>query len=130
MNRITKSTLVAALAIAALASATALAQNAGRPNRFLPGGARPAQIQQGDDTATRPARPIPPIIAALDANQDGELDASEIANATAALMTLDANGDGKLTVEELRPARPEGGRGRGRGHGRGPADGSCVEAAE
>jgi hypothetical protein len=44
-----------------------------------------------------------PIIAALDANHDGEIDASEISNAPAALRKLDKNGDGKLTRQELRP---------------------------
>ncbi|HEY6229061.1 MAG TPA: EF-hand domain-containing protein [Verrucomicrobiae bacterium] len=49
-----------------------------------------------------------PIIAALDANHDGEIDANEIANAPAALRKLDKNGDGKLTRDELRPARANG----------------------
>jgi len=51
-----------------------------------------------------------PVIAALDANHDGEIDANEIANAPAALRKLDKNGDGKLTRDELRPARAEGGK--------------------
>jgi hypothetical protein len=51
-----------------------------------------------------------PIIAALDANHDGEIDASEINNAPAALRKLDKNGDGKLTRDELRPTRQEGGK--------------------
>ena len=45
-------------------------------------------------------------MAALDVNHDGVIDASEIANAVAALKTLDKNQDGKLTQDELRPARP------------------------
>ena len=49
-----------------------------------------------------------PLMAALDANKDGELDAAELANATAALKKLDKNSDGKLTAEELRPMRPGG----------------------
>jgi hypothetical protein len=53
-------------------------------------------------------RPGNPLIAALDANSDGTLDATEISNAPAALRKLDKNGDGKLTREELRPARPDG----------------------
>jgi hypothetical protein len=54
-------------------------------------------------------RPPPPIIAVLDANHDGVIDADEIANAPAALKKLDKNGDGKLTQDELRPPRrPEG----------------------
>jgi hypothetical protein len=61
-------------------------------------------------------------MAVLDANRDGVLDETEIANASKALLTLDKNGDGKLTQEELRPPRPEGADGpRGpRGEGRPP----------
>lgn len=53
-------------------------------------------------------RPPPPIIAALDANHDGAIDAGEIANAVTVLKSLDTNGDGRLTPEELRPPHPEG----------------------
>ncbi len=60
-----------------------------------------------------PRRFVSPIFVVLDANQDGQLDASEIANAAQALLTLDTDGDGQLTAEELRPARPEGGPGPG-----------------
>jgi hypothetical protein len=55
-----------------------------------------------------------PVIAALDANHDGEIDASEINNAPAALRKLDKNGDGKLTRDELRPANRNGGGGGGK----------------
>ena len=54
--------------------------------------------------------PLPPLVAVLDANHDGVIDAGEIADASAALKSLDKNGDGKLTVEELRPAPVGGGR--------------------
>src|SRR5438045_1563676 len=68
--------------------------------------------------------PPPPIIAALDANHDGVIDAGEIANASNALKTLDKNGDGKLTMDELRPPRPEGGHpGGGPDHPPGPPSG-------
>jgi hypothetical protein len=50
--------------------------------------------------------PQPAILKALDANGDGVIDASEIANAPAALKTLDKNGDGKLTPDEFIGARP------------------------
>jgi len=53
--------------------------------------------------------PISPVMAALDTNHDGILEADEIANASASLKTLDKNGDGQLTRDELRPPRPEGG---------------------
>lgn len=72
-------------------------------------------------------RPPMPVLEALDVNHDGVIDATEIANAVAALKTLDKNGDGQLTREELMPARPEGfagrGDGRGPGEGRGPGRG-------
>ena len=54
-----------------------------------------------------------PVIAALDANHDGEIDATEINNAPAALRKLDKNGDGKLTRDELRPANRNGNGGGG-----------------
>ena len=56
-------------------------------------------------------RPMSPVIAALDANKDGEIDATEMANVAAALKTLDKNGDGKLSGDEIRP--PRGDRGPG-----------------
>ena len=64
-----------------------------------------------------PRPPLPLIIKALDANGDGVIDATEIANAPAALKSLDKNGDGKLTPDEYigpRPQRP-GGPGRNGG---------------
>ncbi len=67
--------------------------------------------------------PAPAIVAALDANHDGVIDATEIANASAALKSLDKNGDGKLTPDEFMGPRPPhpGGPGTGpRGAGRGP----------
>ncbi|MEI6084802.1 MAG: EF-hand domain-containing protein [Verrucomicrobiota bacterium] len=78
------------LATLGLTAVTALAQGQRRPD-----GDRP------------PHHPPPPIIATLDANHDGVIDADEIANAPAALKTLDKNGDGQLTPDELRPPRPE-----------------------
>lgn len=50
-----------------------------------------------------------PLMEVLDANHDGVIDATEIANASAALKALDKNGDGQLTPDELRPPRPAGG---------------------
>lgn len=55
---------------------------------------------------------IPPIIAALDLNKDGIIDAEEIAKASESLKKLDKNGDGKLTEDEFRP-KPPGGPGGG-----------------
>jgi len=44
-----------------------------------------------------------PVLAALDADHDGEISAGEIQNATAALKTLDQNLDGRLTPDEVLP---------------------------
>jgi hypothetical protein len=41
------------------------------------------------------------VLAALDADHDGEISASEIANSAAALRRLDRNGDGQLTKDEV-----------------------------
>lgn len=76
---------------------------------------------QDQSTGRPPGRPAPPIMTALDANQDGVVDASEIANAANALLTLDQNGDGQLTQDEIRPAGAPAGRGHGGKRGPRPA---------
>jgi len=53
-----------------------------------------------------PRPPLPAIVKALDANGDGVIDATEIANAPAALKSLDKNGDGQLTPNEYIGPRP------------------------
>ena len=53
-------------------------------------------------------RPPPsPVLGVLDADHDGVISASEIANASTALKTLDKDGDGQLSSDELRPSRSE-----------------------
>lgn len=106
-----RTAIIAALAIAG--SAFSLAAQDGGQN---PNGQRPPGGPGGP--GGRQMQP-PPLIAALDANHDGVIDANEIDNASAALRTLDKNGDGKLTMEELRPARPQGGGPDGQGRGQG-----------
>lgn len=65
--------------------------------------ARPARpARDGGDRA----RPVDPVMLALDANGDGALSATEINNASASLVALDANKDGKLTEDEFRPLPP------------------------
>jgi hypothetical protein len=118
------------LAPAAVTSAQDADQPQPRPER------RPRFEQRDDDGPGRPARPRegrpgdrvdrpraqrhegqgpdaqrprPTLIAALDVNNDGEIDEKEIANATKALKKLDKNKDGKLTMEDQRPAQPQGG---------------------
>ncbi|HAB17061.1 MAG TPA: EF-hand domain-containing protein [Verrucomicrobiota bacterium] len=99
MKRISKSLIAAAVVVAAI---SLVAQDASSPGEGAP------------------RRPGSPLVAALDSNQDGVIDATEIANAPKALLTLDKNGDGQLTADELRPARGPGGQGPGGPGHRGP----------
>jgi hypothetical protein len=93
-----KTTMKTMLTLLAL-GASALIVNAqdagGPPPEGGPGGGGPRH------------RPPPlPLVTALDANHDHVIDAGEIANASAALLTLDKNGDGKLTPDEYLPPLP------------------------
>ncbi len=45
-----------------------------------------------------------PVLAALDADHDGEISSLEIDRAASALKTLDRNHDGYLTADELIPS--------------------------
>src|SRR2546422_6497108 len=60
--------------------------------------------QTGSTQRPKPATPL--VVATLDANHDGVIDAVEIKNAVTALKSLDKNADGRLTREELRRSRP------------------------
>ena len=88
----------------------------GRPaNAPTPAADRP----QRPDHADHP-RPVFPLMLALDADANGELSNSEIANATTSLTALDLDADGRLTAEEFRPLPPEGAQdGSGRPVGKG-----------
>jgi Ca2+-binding EF-hand superfamily protein len=79
---------------------------AGQQSLMAGNGLRGRGARMAGATGAEPTTlPEPPLMAALDANHDGVIDATEIANAPAALVTLDKNGDGKLTPDELRPIR-------------------------
>jgi hypothetical protein len=111
-----KKTLILTTLALGLGALTTIAQDAPPQRPGGPGFGGPRGGPGGDFQ-----RPNLPVLAALDANKDGVIDANEINNAAAALRTLDKNGDGQLTREELMPPRPEGfgGPGEGRGPGRG-----------
>ncbi len=111
-NSLLTLTLLCALNVAALAQDNA-------PTPPPPGGHRPPPGggPGGPGGPGRPRRPGSPVVAALDANHDGIIDAAEIANAPAALKALDKNNDGQLTADELHPPRPDGA----------PADGQPPE---
>ena len=103
---------IAALALVVLGTTSLMANaqdnnNDGPP----PGGPGPGEEGPGGGPGGhggRHHRPPPlPIVTALDANHDGTIDASEIANASAALLTLDKNGDGILTTNEYMPPLPK-----------------------
>ena len=69
-----------------------------------------------------------PIMKVLDTDHDGTLSASEIANASKALVQLDKNGDGIISADEMRPdpsAMPGGFAGTGPGPG-GPLNGQMM----
>ncbi|MES2573097.1 MAG: EF-hand domain-containing protein [Verrucomicrobiota bacterium] len=103
--KITHQILLSTVALCALASSL----HAQEPRR------------EGPPPGGADRRPAPPLMAALDANKDGEIDAAELANASAALKALDKNGDGKLSGEEIRPPRGPGGP-EPRGERRGPEE--------
>ena len=91
-------------------------------DEYLP--AKPANAP-----ANAPTPPTPLIVKALDANGDGTIDATEIANASAALATLDKNSDGQLTRDEFmgkRPGRPPQGGNGGNEAGGPPEDGGQM----
>ena len=73
------------------------------PDEYMP--PRPDGAPAGSSSPGH-QRPIPLIVRALDANHDGIIDAKEIANAPAALLTLDKNHDGQLTRDEYMDPRP------------------------
>jgi hypothetical protein len=83
--------------IAVSLSAIAFAQDVGGDRRPNGGPGAPGPERQ---------RPVPPIVAALDVNKDGIIDATEIANAPQALRSLDKNNDGVLTPDEIGGPRP------------------------
>ena len=100
-----KQHIILALSISALTSVLCAQQ--GKP----PGGGQGGP--GGGPGGPGGGRPVPPIIAALDLNKDGTIDAEEIAKAPESLLKLDKNGDGKLTEDEYRPKPPEGPGGPG-----------------
>ena len=53
-------------------------------------------------------RPLSPVLAALDSDQDGILSAKEIGAAPLALSALDLNGDGLITSNERRITDADG----------------------
>jgi len=84
---------------------------AGRPGRE--GRPEGPGFQRGGPGGPGGERFVPPIVAVLDLDRNGTIDADEIAKASRSLRKLDKNKDGNITPEEYRPQRPGGPRGPG-----------------
>jgi Ca2+-binding EF-hand superfamily protein len=84
----------------------------------------PAQTPAAPVAPTPPLMQASPLLSVIDVNHDGRIDASELTNAPARLLTLDKNADGKLTRDEagLPPGFGRAGGGPGGRAGRGGDD--------
>jgi len=91
--------------VAGLSGVSIIAQDTPPPGRQQPPPGRAPGGAEGGFMRMRI-----PLMAALDTNNDGTIDATEIEQSSKSLKTLDKNSDGKLTPEELRPPRPPGGQ--------------------
>jgi hypothetical protein len=89
--------LGAALTVTAALFAQTDTNNGNRPGRPGPGGPGGGRGHGGPGG---PGARGHPIVRVLDADKDGTISASEIANSSAAILTLDSNGDGKITKDD------------------------------
>ena len=70
-----------------------------------PGSAEgPASPSQGTGTGGDGPQGRVPLMATLDADQDGTVSETEIESAAQSLRRLDTDGDGRISAGELRPA--------------------------
>lgn len=103
----------------------------GRQNSEQPGSQRPTgkepQGNRGRGDESRGGKGggrsgDDPIVAALDANGDGQIDKDELRGASAALIKLDVNKDQKISPDELRDhSSQQRGGGNGKPQGVGPS---------
>jgi hypothetical protein len=91
-----KSVLIAVSLIAVACGVTAQTSDTTAP---APGGGGPRHQPHGQGVRMH----LPPILAAVDADQNGILIADELAHVPDALTKLDANQDGQLTHDEIGP---------------------------
>ncbi|MCP4152290.1 MAG: hypothetical protein GY757_31420 [bacterium] len=61
----------------------------------------PPPPPRNEDQEGKP--PASPLLSALDTDEDGQISATEIENASSTLSALDLNGDGIISPDELRP---------------------------
>ena len=76
-----------------------------------PGGCDAVRLTNAAGQSTDPSDCLPddcPLVQALDADDNDELSAEEIADAATLILALDTNGDGLLTPDELCPVDAAG----------------------
>jgi hypothetical protein len=83
---------------------------------------RPPGDQEKPKNPRPPKGPVPPVIAALDADRDGTISAEEMQDASESLNKLDKNDDGEISPEELHPHGPPPREGERRRGGQGAAE--------
>ena len=81
----------------------------GEPGDGEPGSAEgPAAPEQGTGGGGEGPRVPMPLMATLDADQDGTVSETEIESAAQSLRRLDTDGDGRISTEELQPVSSAG----------------------
>ena len=92
--------------------AAMMAAQGGEPGDREPGSAEePAAASQGTGTGGGGPQARMPLMAALDADQDGTISGTEIESAAQSLRMLDTDGDGRISTDELRPVSSSHSRG-------------------
>ena len=84
-------------------------EQGGEPGDREPGSAEgPVAPSPGAGTGGGGPRELMPLLAALDADQDGTVSETEIESAAQSLRMLDTDGDGRISPDELQPASNNG----------------------
>ena len=85
--------------------AAMMAAQGGESRDHEPGSAeRPVEPSQGTGSGGGDPQVRMPLMAALDADQDGTVSETELESAAQSLRMLDTDGDGRISANELQPA--------------------------